>query len=42
MIDEWHPDAVVVFPGGSGTADMVERARKAGLPVWEPMKEGQA
>lgn len=27
--------AVVAFPGGEGTADMVRRAHAAGLPVWE-------
>jgi predicted polyphosphate/ATP-dependent NAD kinase len=27
------PDLVVAFPGGKGTADMVRRARKAGVPV---------
>jgi predicted polyphosphate/ATP-dependent NAD kinase len=27
--------AVVAFPGGDGTADMVRRARAAGVPVWE-------
>lgn len=27
--------AVVAFPGGEGTADMVRRARAAGIPVWE-------
>lgn len=36
MLDEGKPDAVVAFPGGKGTADMVERAKKAGVPVWEP------
>jgi hypothetical protein len=36
MIDEGHPDAVVAFPGARGTADMVRRARAAGLPVWIP------
>lgn len=35
MLDEGKPDAVVAFPGGTGTADMVARARKAGVPVWE-------
>ena len=35
MLDEGHPDAVVAFPGGVGTADMVRRAKAAGLPVWE-------
>lgn len=29
------PDLVVAFPGGRGTADMVARARKAGVPVRE-------
>lgn len=33
MIDEWRPDLVVAFPGGSGTADMVKRAHAAGIPV---------
>lgn len=27
------PDLVVAFPGGSGTADMVEAAREAGVEV---------
>lgn len=29
------PDVVVAFPGGKGTADMVSRARKAGVKVLE-------
>lgn len=28
-----RPDGVVAFPGGRGTADMIGRARAAGLPV---------
>jgi predicted Rossmann-fold nucleotide-binding protein len=32
---EWKPDLVVAFPGGSGTADMVSRARGAGIEVIE-------
>ena len=35
MLDESKPDAVIAFPGGSGTADMVRRARAAGVAVWE-------
>lgn len=35
MIDEAFPDYVVAFPGGRGTADMVRRAKAAGLTVWE-------
>lgn len=31
------PDGVLAFPGGSGTADMVARARAAGVPVWLPV-----
>ena len=35
MIDKCKPDLVVAFPGGRGTADMVARARKAGVSVRE-------
>jgi len=35
MIDAGGVVAVVALPGGPGTADMVRRARAAGLPVWE-------
>jgi hypothetical protein len=35
MLDEGKPDIVVAFPGGTGTADMVRRARKAGVVVIE-------
>lgn len=40
MIDEGRPDGVVAFPGGSGTADMIERAHRAGIGVWEPVGDG--
>jgi hypothetical protein len=33
MLVEGKPDVVVAFPGGTGTADMVRRARAAGLTV---------
>jgi hypothetical protein len=36
MLDEGKPDLVVAFPGGRGTADMVRRARAAGVEVWIP------
>lgn len=36
MIDKHSPEAVVAFPGGSGTADMVKRAEAAGLKIWFP------
>lgn len=35
MLDEGKPDLVVAFPGGTGTADMVRRAKKAGVEVLE-------
>lgn len=35
MIDEGKPDMVVAFPGSRGTADMVRRARVAGIRVFE-------
>lgn len=35
MLDEGKPDLVVAFPGGKGTADMVKRAKKAGVKVIE-------
>ncbi len=35
MLDEGKPDVVIAFPGGVGTADMVRRAKKAGLEVVE-------
>lgn len=35
MLDEGRPDFVVAFPGGSGTADMVRRAKAAGVEVIE-------
>lgn len=34
MIDRGGVVAVVAFPGGSGTADMTRRARRAEIPVW--------
>lgn len=36
MIDEGKPDLVVAFPGGAGTADMVQRAGRAGIKVIRP------
>lgn len=36
MLDEGKPTIVVAMPGGTGTADMVRRARKAGVPVIGP------
>lgn len=33
MLDKFKPDMVVAFPGGTGTADMIRRSRKSGVPV---------
>lgn len=38
MIDD-GADGVVAFPGDTGTADLVTRARHAGIPVWEPCRK---
>jgi len=35
MLDARKPSLVVAFPGGKGTADMIARARKAGIDVAE-------
>jgi hypothetical protein len=35
MIDKGRPNLVIAFPGGRGTADMVSRARDAGIDVAE-------
>lgn len=37
MVDEGRPDVVIAFRGGVGTADMIRRARAAGIePVIFP------
>lgn len=33
MLREGRPDLVVAFPGGNGTADMVQQAQEARVPV---------
>lgn len=35
MIDEGKPDLLIAFPGGKGTSDMVERAKKANIKIIE-------
>lgn len=35
MLDIGQPDCVVAFPGGRGTADMVRRAKAAGIKTIE-------
>jgi hypothetical protein len=35
MLENSEPNVVVAFPGGRGTADMVRRAKKAGVRVIE-------
>lgn len=37
MLDMERPSLVVAFPGGRGTADMIARARKAGVTVIQPL-----
>ena len=35
MLDEGRPNIVIAFPGGRGTADMVNRSKKVGIEVIE-------
>lgn len=35
MLAEGRPNLVIAFPGGRGTADMVRKARRAGVKVVE-------
>lgn len=35
MLAEGKPDVVIAFPGGKGTADMIRKARRAGVEVVE-------
>jgi hypothetical protein len=37
MLDEGRPDIVIAFEGGRGTADMVRRAKAAGIKVVEAL-----
>ena len=35
MIDEGHPDVLVVFLGQNGTNDMISRAKRTGIEIWD-------
>jgi|SRR4249919_67606 len=35
MLEEGKPDLVIAFPGGRGTANMIQQAKKANVPVEE-------
>lgn len=35
MMLKLRPDVCVAFPGGPGTADMKDKAQRAGIPVYE-------
>lgn len=37
MLEDFNPSVVVAFPGGKGTADMIDKTRKAGLPLYQPV-----
>lgn len=39
MLDQSKATMVIAFPGGTGTKDMVKRAKKAGLEVYEVIYE---
>lgn len=42
MLDEAKPELVVAFPGGRGTADMVDRARRARVVVEHAARDAGA
>jgi hypothetical protein len=42
MIDEGKPDLVVAFPGGPGTADLMQRAKMHGVKVIEVSRHAPA
>jgi hypothetical protein len=42
MIDEGKPDLVVAFPGGPGTADLMQRAKLHGVKVIEVPRRAAA
>ena len=39
MLDEGKPDLVIAFEGGRGTANMIQRSKKAGVKVIEVTKD---
>ncbi len=41
MLDDGRPDMVIAFPGGRGTADMVQRCKERGLLVWQLHQDGK-
>lgn len=41
MLDKGRPDLVVAFPGGRGTANMVQQAKRAGVRVIEVERRGE-
>jgi predicted polyphosphate/ATP-dependent NAD kinase len=42
MIDEGKPDLIVAFPGGPGTADLMQRAKLHGVKVIEVPRHAPA
>lgn len=41
MIDDGNPHLVVAFYGGKGTADMVRRAKRAGIKGFKVLSDGR-
>ncbi len=35
MLEDSRPDIVIAFPGGNGTRDMIDKAKRAGVRVLE-------
>ncbi len=41
MLKHFEPHLVIAFPGNTGTADMVSKARKAGVPILHIALDGE-
>lgn len=42
MLDEGKPHIVIAFPGGKGTANMIQQAEAAGVPVVRVRRHAQS
>lgn len=39
MLTKESPDVIIAFKGGKGTKDMIQRAKKFGVPVYEVQED---
>ena len=41
MLEEGKPDLVIAFPGGKGTADLLQKATRAKIEIWQIKPSGE-